>query len=155
MIGASLQFEVSESVTRAVRDALEAQRRKWPTTAIAIVTGGSRGTAVNAMIAEVQARLGRNPFYLVDPWLQSIREMLRFAAARPGGYTLDDLHAVGQRMLENVRDNVARQQTKGGGAFTPLTDAYAREKAKRHPGRPILVATGDLVGGLHVEIERR
>lgn len=155
MIGAGLQIEISESVTKSVRDALQAQREKWGTTAIAVVTGGSRGTAANALIAEVQAKLGRDPFYLVDPWLQSIREMIRFAAARPEGYSQNDLHAIGERMLENIRANVGRGQNKRGSAFTPLTADYAREKARKHPGRPILVATGDLVDGLHVEIERR
>jgi len=30
------------------------------------------------------------------------------------------------------------------GAWQPLTDAYAKRKAKKYPGKPILVATGEL-----------
>jgi hypothetical protein len=56
----------------------------------------------------------------------------------------------------SIRRNVEEQRNPDGSAFTKLTAAYARRK-QRKVGFivPILRATGDLLGGLRVRVDRQ
>lgn len=48
-------------------------------------------------------------------------------------------------MREHFSEVFATEGAAGkAGAWQPLTDAYAKRKAKKYPGKPILVATGEL-----------
>jgi hypothetical protein len=153
---ANLKLDSIQDMTRAgVLRAVESYRRGHPNIDIAVVAGGKRGAETNAMIAKVQAEHGRNPWYLDATWRTEIVRMCRLASQAPGGWVDADLVALGERLLQAVRDNAARQANKGGGSFRPLTEAYAKWKASRHPGQPVLRASGDLLDGLRVEIDRR
>jgi phage gpG-like protein len=66
---------------------------------------------------------------------------------------IDDLTPAWQRMIPALQDYIARRITSGGTLhnlppFAPLSPRYARYKAKRYPGAPILVRTGRLFRSL-------
>ncbi len=120
---------------------------------VAIVAGGSRGSATNAMIAKVQAGHQRDPFYL-DP---QAHEALRFVAP---GLTAPQystrkraLGLIGELMLNAIGRNVEKQANPGGSKFKDLTANYAAFKRRKFGFvTPILRATGDLLKGLKVRI---
>jgi phage gpG-like protein len=66
---------------------------------------------------------------------------------------IDDLTPAWQRMIPALQDYIARRIASGGTLhnlppFAPLSPRYARYKAKRYPGAPILVRTGRLFRSL-------
>lgn len=63
------------------------------------------------------------------------------------------LYATGLHTWRSLYRTIARDiaraevrwfQSEGEGSWKPLSEAYARQKAILHPGKPILVAEGDL-----------
>ncbi len=62
---------------------------------------------------------------------------------------------IGQLMLAAIAHNVERQRDKSGGAFAPLSKAYAAYKQRKYGFiAPILKATNDLLGGLRVTVDK-
>jgi phage gpG-like protein len=66
---------------------------------------------------------------------------------------IEDLTPAWQRMIPALQDYIARRIASGGTLhnlppFAPLSPRYARYKAKRYPGAPILVRTGRLFRSL-------
>lgn len=62
---------------------------------------------------------------------------------------IDDLSPAFQRMIPALQDYVRKRIETGGTwhgmpAFAPLSPQYARYKARRYPGAPILVRSGRL-----------
>lgn len=132
----------------------QVQARYAESVEIAVVTGGTRGASKNALIARVQSAYGRNPFYLNAKTLQVIRAAARglFGAAGTAKRTSD---SIGAAMLVSINENVGKQQNPDGGKFAELTTGYARRKqAKWGFVKPILRASGDLLGGLRVRVTR-
>lgn len=144
-----------EGAANAIEAKIKAALGSVEGTEIAIVAGGSRGASKNALIAKVQAGQMRNPFYLD----QQAKEGIRFAA---GGLTAAQysvrkraVEIMGELMLLAIGRNVERQQNPGGNRFKPLTDKYAAYKRRKFGFTvPILKATGDLLGGLRVRIQK-
>ena len=122
-----------------------------------VKAGGARGGAKNAMIAAVQAAMGRNAFW-VNPKTKgqialAARELYGLASAAARRRAEETIKAL---LLVGVGENVAAQRNPGGGAFRQLTANYAAQKRRIHGFvLPILRATGDLLGGLKVEVRRR
>lgn len=118
-----------------------------------VTTGsGSRSEQTNALIAVVQAENGRNPFYLNQQ--QSAVVVGQVAKIATGkGF---NWRTVSDSILTFIKQNAAAQISASGYPFKPLTAAYAQRK-KRQFGfvTPILRATGDLLGGLRVRVDRR
>lgn len=158
MLGA-VQFEGLEGIQGTITAAIES-RLALGTTTISVVAGGERGGAKNALIAKTQAaprskRWKRDPFYLS----QRTKERLRFLARgmASADYTTrkratDD---IGNVMLSGILENVEAQRNPGGDKFTKLTPNYAAYKRRKFGFvTPVLRASGDLLGGLKVKVER-
>jgi phage gpG-like protein len=66
---------------------------------------------------------------------------------------IEDLTPAWQRMIPALQDYIARRIASGGTLhnlppFAPLSPRYARYKARRYPGAPILVRSGRLRNAL-------
>lgn len=151
-VGMSVEIEGLDGL----RQRIEARIREQAgaDTEIAVVTGGTRGATKNALIAKVQAARLRNPFYLNGKALALIK------AAAPALFSIGSnaklaAEAIGNAMLISIQENVSAQKNPDGGTFTGLTTGYARRKqAKWGFVRPVLRASGDLLGGLLVRVTR-
>jgi phage gpG-like protein len=65
------------------------------------------------------------------------------------GKKLDTWRSLWRRIARDVAEaEVAWFATRGAGSWPPLSPDYARYKARRWPGRPILVREGDLIQSL-------
>jgi len=65
------------------------------------------------------------------------------------------LQRIGDKMLKVMLGHVKSQTSKGGVPFRGLTDSYAAYKRRKYGFTvPILKATGDLLGGLRVRVDR-
>lgn len=154
MLGAAT-FEGEEKIGAAITAAIQNIGKDVDGASVSIVAGGSRGQDKNTLIAKVQAAVKRNPFYIS----KETREVLRFVAR---GLTSRDyntrrraLDEMGQALLIGVYQNVERQRNPDGTAFKALTAAYAAYKRRKFGFViPVLRATGDLLGGLKVLIDR-
>ncbi len=146
-------FEMrTEGVAEAIRRAVERRMGAFREATVDVVAGGSRGGAMNAMIAKVQRAHGRNPFY-VDPDTRSVlKTMVKAGLAREGGLTSADFTAMGELILRAVRTHMEAQRGPGGAAFRPLSDAYAAAKRKKFGDKPILEASEQLVDTLSVRV---
>lgn len=122
---------------------------------VRIVTGGWRGADKNSLIAKVQAKLGRDPFYLSD----ELKEAMRFVvgvAFKDEEKRQAQLKKLGQLILDDVLEHIEKGINKGGKAFKDLTDKYAAYKQRKFGFKhPILKATGDLMFGLRAEVKQR
>jgi hypothetical protein len=119
-----------------------------------VVAGGARGRAKNTLIAKVQAAYQRNPFYFSKSTLGHIVKAVPALFSAAAGARRGTVDFVKQIILAGVLENAGAQKNKGGGRFTPLTLAYARRKAAKWGAKPILSATGDLLGGLKVIVTK-
>lgn len=146
---------IREAARDGIMRAITARAAKLGTYKINVEFGGQRGADKNAMIMRVQAAEGRNPGYLPKEFREQIKREVAALAAKPEGWTVPELEAIGSRMIIAILDNVRRQQNKSGASFAPLTETYAANKRKKLGSeRPILKFSGDLLSGLHVTVER-
>lgn len=120
-----------------------------------VKAGGKRGGAQNAMISHVLASMGRN-FAWVNPKTKgqialAARGLFGAAAATKRG-AVETIKAL---LLVGIGENVQAQRNPGGGTFRSLTANYAAQKRRLHGFvTPVGRASGDLLGGLHVEVRR-
>lgn len=134
------------------------------------------GREENAMIAAVQSKWRRNPWYISKDDRKLINAKLTRAFAadvnRQVGALLGakpdearnaaneerlvrDLRRIADSVLSGFLGNVRRQTNKDGSPFAALTDAYAAYKRRKHGfTKPILKATNDLLGGLRARVDR-
>jgi hypothetical protein len=121
-----------------------------------VKAGGARGGAKNAMIAAVQAALGRNAFWVNPKTKAQIALAARgLYGMAPAGARRRAEETIKALLLVGVGENVAAQKNPGGGSFRSLTANYAAQKRRLHGFvTPILKATGDLLGGLRAEVRR-
>lgn len=120
---------------------------------VAIVAGGARGGDKNALIAKVQAKQLRDPFYLDPQGMESIRFATAGVTAAQYSTRKRALMLIGELMLNAIGRNVEKQQNPGGSRFKELTANYAAYKKRKYGfSHPILRATGDLLKGLRVRI---
>lgn len=116
---------------------------------------GKRAADVNAMIAKVQAKQKRDPWFFDREMLADIKQLITRAASFPRQWRMRELRRVGDRMLAGVLAHV-RDQTNKRGAFRALTEEYAKAKQRKHGFvTPILVATGELTLQLTTKVRRR
>lgn len=152
-----ISFDV-EGLSSQMRDAIASllYEQAGQDVTIAIATGGARGAEKNALIARAQANRQRDPFYLPTEALAKIQALAQtmFGLARDARGPV--LELIGTVMLATIQSNVDGQRNPGGQPFTPLTVAYAKRKQHRFGFVvPILRATGDLIKGLRVVIDRK
>lgn len=120
-----------------------------------VKTGGQRGGSVNRMIAEVQAGRQRSPWYLNKKAIEGIRFAARGLLSVAGGTRRAAEQAIKSLMLISIGENVQAQKNPDGSKFTQLTARYAAYKRRRFGySTKILQASGDLLGGLKVEVRR-
>ena len=124
-------------------------------TVFEVKAGGARGGSQNAMIARVLAAAGRN-FAWVNPKTKAQVALAArglFAATATGRRKAEE--TIKALLLVGIGENVQAQKNPGGGAFRSLTANYAAQKRRLHGFiAPIGRATGDLLGGLKVEVRR-
>ena len=119
-----------------------------------VKAGGARGGAKNAMIAAVQASLGRNAFWVNPKTKAQIALAARGLFGRAAN-ARQSIETIKTLLLVGIGENVAAQRNPGGGTFRSLTANYAAQKRRLHGFvTPIGKASGDLLGGLHVEVRR-
>jgi phage virion morphogenesis protein len=58
------------------------------------------------------------------------------------------LEDMGEYMLKSTRDHAALEQDPQGHPWAPLSPRYARRKAKKRPGAPILVLDNHMLGDM-------
>lgn len=146
---------IREHVGRALSQRIARLSADYPTHTINVVAGGARGVDKNTLIADVQAGRRRNPWYLSAEAKEALRFVFRPMWADPAK-TMSQLQKAGQVILDAIRLNVARQKNKSGSGFQALTPNYAAYKRRKFGFvTPILRATGDLLDGLRVVIDRR
>jgi len=151
-VGVEIQGE--DGIGAAIQASLNAALRGLDGASVSVVAGGARGQSRNTLIAKIQAKQLRDPFYLD----QDAREAIQFAinGLMSAQYAVRRraLVLVGDLMLNAVGRNVERQENPGGQSFKALTAKYAAAKRRKFGFvTPILKATGDLLGGLRVVIE--
>jgi hypothetical protein len=123
-----------------------------------VKAGGARGGAKNAMIAHVLASMGRN-FAWVNPKTKAqiglAARGLFSTAAAAAATKRNAIETIKALLLVGIGENVQAQRNPGGGTFRSLTANYAAQKRRLHGFvTPIGKASGDLLGGLHVEVRR-
>jgi hypothetical protein len=153
-MSAGATMEGTDRIAEAIRTAILKHKAATGIVEVAVVPGGKRGTAKNALIARVQAAMQRNPWYLDKDTMTMIRFLAR-------GLT-DEMRApealkrIGDLMVDAVRKNIEAQRGPGGKTFRELTAAYAAFKRRKNGFiSPILRATGDLLDNLKAVITRR
>lgn len=154
MIGPRLSVEI-EGLDKLEQRFAEKVAQVLPETiTFEVKAGGKRGGQKNGAIARYLAAAGRNMFWA------SPKTKGRIALAARGlfGTAVERRRAeqtIGAELLVGIGENLQAQKNPGGGSFTPLTARYAAAKRRKF-GRtvPIGVASGDLAGGLHVEVSR-
>ncbi len=142
--------EIAGTIEAAMRDAIG----NVDGVSVSVVAGGSRGQQKNTLIAKVQAKQLRDPFYLDAQAMESIRFAAQGVTAKQYSTRKRALDLCGEVMLNGIGRNVEKQANPGGQSFKALTEKYAAMK-KRKFGfvTPILKATGDMLGGLRVWIQ--
>lgn len=148
-------MEGTDQIARAIGERVLKLTQAIGTVEIAVVPGGKRGSATNALIAHVQAARQRNPWYLDKDALTAIRFVARGLASEESGVAVNALKQIGALMVENVRRNIEAQRGPNGQTFRELTARYAAFKRRRVGFiHPILRATGDLIDGLKAVVTR-
>lgn len=142
----------------------EAIMAKVPTGAaitFQVKTGGVRGAAKNALIARAHADPQRprypkrDPFYLNSKALEGIRFAARGLLSAAGATRRAAEQTIKSLMLISIGDNVQAQRNPDGSRFQQLTARYGAYKERVFGFRmPALRASGDLLGGLKVEVTR-
>jgi len=154
-VGVELQG-AGEQMARVIAAKLAGVNNVVGTRSINIVAGGVRGGRKNAMIAAVQAIAKRSPWYPNKEAMEGIRFAARGLASGDGGTVDRSLRTIGELLLASIRRNVEEQRNPDGSAFRGLTPGYARRKQRKLGFViPILRATGDLLGGLRVRVDRQ
>ena len=148
-----------EELSRKLGAAAAAKIKKLGDFEIVVLAGGgARSTDTNTMIAKVQAKAGRDPWYVSKAFRAELARMIKKAVVARGpdpAWDEQALKALGDRLLDAVRANVAAQRNPGGGTFQPLTAGYAKEKRKAVGfEKPILRRTGELLDSLRVVVRR-
>ncbi len=152
-------FENVDSLASAIEAKISRALQSVDGVRIAIVAGGRRGqdrNTTNAQAKPLSRRWKRDPFY----FNARMRERIRFAAR---GLTSPDYSTrkravddMGEAMLEGVAENVAGQRNADASGFTKLTPNYAAFKRRRFGHvTPILRASGDLLDGLKVRVDKQ
>ncbi len=122
---------------------------------VAITVGGKRGGHLNALIAQTQKHLGRNPWYQNQDTLAKIRKVAKDAATADKPIRDSILRQIGRLLLLGVLENVRNQKNRDGTTFRELSARYAAFKRRKFGYiHPILQATGDLLGGLRVVVTK-
>ncbi len=135
--------------------ALEAMKKLRGNATLHLIAGGKRGADVNATIAAVQASHGRNPWYIASDDKLILKLMLMRFAVAAETVKSKALNDIGRFVLRSLLSNVTAQRNKDGSTFARLTEKYiAYKKRKFGFTVPILKATGDLLGGVRVVINR-
>ncbi len=154
-VGVELQG-AGEPMARVIAAKLAGLTAVTESHAVNIVAGGARGGKKNAMIAAVQAIAKRSPWYPNKQAMEGIRFAARGLASDSRTTQVRALSDIGELLLASIRRNVEEQRNPDGSAFKPLTAAYARRKQRKLGFTiPILRATGDLLGGLRVRVDRQ
>ena len=91
-----------ETLQRALRGAIEKIRKGRPDIVVGIRAVGERGTDLNTLIAKVQAKQRRNPFYLSAAARAALKNLIK-RAARPGGSDGNQRDAWGEDDLRKTR----------------------------------------------------
>ena len=118
-----------------------------------VVAAGMRGQSKNTLIAMVQAKRLRDPFYLDADAQESINSALQALAAKQYSTRFRALTLAGQLMLNAIGRNVDAQRNPDGSGFASLTVKYAAIKRRKYGFTdPILRATGDLLDNLRIQI---
>ncbi len=131
-----------------------------PSGSVAIVTGGRRGPAKNALIAQVQAARSRNPWFIGADEMTAIRTLLHELIRQQAAFGLSRglaaprfLKDVGDLMVKSVRQNILQQKNKDGSTFAELSARYAAFKRRKYGFiHPVLVASRDLIDGLRAVV---
>ncbi len=123
-------------------------------TVFEVRAGGSRGGAKNGAIARTLAAHGRNFFWANKKTVGAIAFAARGLFGTPAERRRAE-QTISAHLLIGIGENLQAQKNPGGASFTQLTARYAAAKRRKF-GRtvPIGVASGDLAGGLHVEVSR-
>jgi hypothetical protein len=151
-VGVDLQGE--NQIAGTIEAAIAAAVRGMDDASVSIIAGGRRGQAKNTIIAKVQAGLMRDPFYLDQQAMDSIKAAFNGLIASAYSTRRRALVLAGELMLNAIGRNVDRQQNPGGEAFKALTARYAAAKQRKFGFKvPILRASGDLLDGLRVLID--
>jgi len=147
-MSAGATMEGTDQIAAAIRSKLLKTNAAIGTVTIGVVAGGRRGSAKNALIAQVQAARQRNPWYLDKDTMTAIRFVLRGA----GGENADlgaIFRQIGSLMVDSVRRNIGAMRNANGSTFAELSARYANFKRRKYGFiHPILRMTGDLMDGL-------
>ena len=155
MTAQKVEFQDLDKIARMIEAKVAAVSADAHTT-ISIVAGGQRGQALNTLIARVQAGVDRNPFYLSKDEREALKFILRGMTSEDAGTRRAAVDKAGREMLDAVLRHVLQQQNKSGKPFKALSERYAAYKRRKFGFVvPILKATGDLLGGLRVLVDRR
>ncbi len=152
----SVKIEGFEQVGATIEAKLRAVIAGFDGTSINVVAGGSRGQSKNTLIAKVQQKQLRDPFYLDSQAREAIRFVANGLTAAAYSTRKRAVDLIGELMLTSIARNVEKQRNPNGAAFKRLTAAYAAYK-KRKFGFivPLLRASGDLLNGLKVVVSKQ
>ena len=83
----------------------------------------------------------------VDEVVRALRRLV------DAGADLDDpLREIGEHLVTSHKDRFSEERSPDGTPWAPLSEAYAARKARKRPGRPILVWDDFLRGGLRYDV---
>jgi len=159
-VSVAVTMEGTDQIAKAIEASLV--RLALPSGTVEIVAGGRRGEAKNALIAQVQASRKRNPWYINDDVMASIRALLHDLIRQQTAFGLGRnlvgpqfLKDVGSLMVLSVQENIRRQKNKDGTTFGELSKRYAAFKRRKFGfTHPILLATRDLIDGIKAVVHK-
>jgi hypothetical protein len=149
------KMEGTDQIAAAIRSKLLKTSAAIGTVTIGVVAGGSRGSAKNSLIAQVQAARKRNPWYLDRDTMTAIRFVLRGVGAEDADIP-GILRRIGGFMVDGVRNHVEQMKNANGSTFAELSARYAAFKRRKYGYiHPILSASKDLLNGLRAVVTRQ
>lgn len=148
----------ADAIAQTIADRISVQFGATTTIGLAF-EGMHRSGATNATIAAAQSkpRSGkwkRNPFFFNQQAIALIKSAAKDLYSLVNGTRQSAIQRVKQAILVTILSNARNQTNPDGSKFTALTPEYARRKAAKFGYKPILEATGDLLGGLRVRVTR-
>lgn len=152
--GARYEIEGLAGIEQAIAAKIAA-RAPRPVT-FEVHTGGARGAAKNALIARVQAALGRNLGWISPKTMAAIKEAARDLASATFQVRRAAEERIKTLLIIGIHENVRSQKNPDGSRFRPLSPDYLAAKRRKYGAAAgsILKATGDLLGGLKARVVR-
>jgi hypothetical protein len=121
----------------------------WPTVVVELGPSKHRTADENLEIAERQARLGRDPWFLNQRQKRGLSRIVSaiLSSARP------DVEAIGAYIVDAMRSNLEEGRSRGGKKMRSIAAGYRAQKKEAGLASAVLQRTGQLFRSLRYRIK--